>query len=562
MAEKKGKPGRRSRQRPRWRRRLSDQGAARRNVIRRSVAERTHQRRNLFDWIIDSTDSILESISSIEKTLKKTDRREKETERRRKAALRNRKIGTDILKGLKGLAGSSIAPLVLAGGILDGFNEKEIQGALPRTTATGKVSASSALDANVEGGRNEKSRGKKASGLTELFNLGLANSKDLKGVASLAEMNKASLTAVAESHESRSIPAIIDRMDVSDLSTNEDNWRLLANLKNERDYARLLNLSPSVRNKTFKLMLLEATRRATEASTGVSKKDARISDIAAGRAIQQANAHGKADFKYALANLMASEGGYHPNLDGANVYKGIDRGKGRAGASWRGWKRFDELREQYKAEHPGESDFPINAIIDDPELDKMVADFYKANFWDANQLDMAPNNILASLAFDFLVNSGNDKTVRNAAAQFGLAGGSTGQLLASIPMYKWDEFADALLDQRLTDYSKMRNWDKYQNAWTRRVAELRGMIPQDVKASNGVLLASGAMVEAIAGEAGPELVLPMNERGGRVLADAVKRVFEDATLKSDKTAKEKRIARMRGFFENEFLPELKRRFSE
>lgn len=549
---------RRSKKKSDWRNRLSKVGSAKRNIVRRGIANNQKERENLYDSAIDSANSIIESLDSITSFIKKSEKRVDDKRRLDLATKRNRKVG-NLLKGAKNLLSAGALPAFLIAGSMGMFDKDEAPVAPQRKRAMGKLTASSALDANVEEGKSEKSTGKEARNILELFNLGLSATPSLNGVPQLNSLDKEAVTQSVERHESKSLPIIVDSMDVSDLASNENNWKLLAKLSNENEYARLLNLPKGVRDRAFKKMLLSTIRNAM-ANSG--EGDSRVSDFAAAQAIQLANAKGNANFKYALANLLSAEGGYHPNLDGANVYRGIDRGKGRAGERWKGWDRFDQLRFQYVAEHPGEKDFPINTIVDDDELNKMVADFYKTEFWDKNELDKAPNNILASLAFDFLVNSGNDRTVRTAAGKMGLAGGSTGSLLASVPFYKWDEFADLLLDQRLEDYRGMKNWDKYATNWTNRVNELRGLVPEELKATNGVQLAQGGTVDAIAGEAGPELVLPLNPRGGEVLANAVKRTFEEAIEMGSAEAHGRRVERMTRFFENEFLPELKRRFAE
>ena len=190
----------------------------------------------------------------------------------------------------------------------------------------------------------------------------------------------------------------------------------------------------------------------------------------------------------------------------------------------------------------------------------MVEKFYREKFWESERLDLAPNNLLASLALDFLVNSGSalgSKPIRDAAAARGVSGGKTvGELLSMLPETELESVAAEMLERRAFQYRKMKNYWKFGRGWEKRIGELKSFIPQEEGFSDKVKLAFGGMVEAIAGEAGPELVLPLNERGGGVIISAIKEVFAEE-ISGKKSAS--RARKFSDFFENRFLPELKRR---
>lgn len=69
--------------------------------------------------------------------------------------------------------------------------------------------------------------------------------------------------------------------------------------------------------------------------------------------------------------------------------------------------------------------------------------------------------------------------------------------------------------------------------------------------------AQGGTVEVIAGEAGKEAVIPMNQRGAEYLASAIKTAFENA--KYARSRRFKGGSKFESYLKNEFLPELKRK---
>ena len=96
-------------------------------------------------------------------------------------------------------------------------------------------------------------------------------------------------------------------------------------------------------------------------------------------------------FGKALEFTLRWEGGYanHPNDPGGETYRGISR---RAHPNWSGWSVVD-----------GMSDLRTNQFIS--ELDPLVGDFYKENYWDPVQGDDLPT-FVAKAVFDHAVHSG------------------------------------------------------------------------------------------------------------------------------------------------------------
>lgn len=525
--------------------------ATKRNADRRRIVSKISRPEEDIKSSVETTDSIIKSLQRITAALNKTKRRNETIEREVKEEERGRKheVKAGWKTSSKAKAGLAMAGIV--GSIWSMMKSDEVP--TPPEFPSGGGGASHQYDLNMALDANAQTTKKKedsvdAKNLLDLFNTSL----DESGVGNLKvdSLSKAEVTKMVSLHESKSLPYIIENLNTTKLSASPENWKYLAKVGDAANYDRLVYLPKDVRDKTFKALLLKTIRNAMEENKAI------LSDSDVAKAIQQANTGGKANFMYALTNLMTTEGGYHPNLDGYNVYRGIDRSPKRAGGKWSGWARLDQLRDEYVKNNPGATDFPVNAIIQDKELNDSVADFYKREFWDANQLDKAPNNILASLAFDFIVNGSGAKTLKNAAKLYGVKGETAGDILAATPPEHQADFAKTMLSQRLADYSQMRNWDKYSRAWSNRIAELDSLLPSYSRVSEQVQLALGGMVEAVAGEAGSELVLPMNERGGEIIAQAVKSVFEENFVSSRSHS---RVGKFSKFFEERFLPELKRR---
>jgi lysozyme family protein len=103
-----------------------------------------------------------------------------------------------------------------------------------------------------------------------------------------------------------------------------------------------------------------------------------------------------ADFNKAYALTREYEGGYsnHPNDTGGETYKGIAR---RPQSKWKGWKIIDQ--ERYKP------DFP-NRLDSNKELQALVHELYKKEYWDSMKLDDVKDQLIANEMFDTGVNMG------------------------------------------------------------------------------------------------------------------------------------------------------------
>jgi lysozyme family protein len=103
-----------------------------------------------------------------------------------------------------------------------------------------------------------------------------------------------------------------------------------------------------------------------------------------------------ADFKIAYKITMAHEGGYanNPNDSGGETWKGIARKKH---PHWAGWTIVDQFRNK--------AGFPAN-LSDATDLQDLVWQFYKKEFWDGLSLDQFADQRIANELFDTSVNMG------------------------------------------------------------------------------------------------------------------------------------------------------------
>ena len=94
-----------------------------------------------------------------------------------------------------------------------------------------------------------------------------------------------------------------------------------------------------------------------------------------------------ANYHIALQEVLKNEGGYvnDPDDSGGETYKGIAR---RFHPDWIGWAYIDKR------------DFK------NPNLNKLVSDFYYIKFWELLNIDGLVNQEIATSIFDFAVNAG------------------------------------------------------------------------------------------------------------------------------------------------------------
>jgi len=106
-----------------------------------------------------------------------------------------------------------------------------------------------------------------------------------------------------------------------------------------------------------------------------------------------------ADFYQSYQITMGHEGGYANDPDdvGGETYKGVAR---NYHPSWKGWSLVDGHRDSATFKKD---------LADDEELQQLVKEFYKANFWDVYLLDTFSSQIIANEMFDTGVNMGTSR---------------------------------------------------------------------------------------------------------------------------------------------------------
>lgn len=99
-----------------------------------------------------------------------------------------------------------------------------------------------------------------------------------------------------------------------------------------------------------------------------------------------------ANFIRAHKNTVKHEGGYVNDYNdrGGETYSGIARA---FNPDWVGWSVLDRIANKKR--------FDVF-----PQLDKLVKEFYKANYWLENRLNDIKNQSVAELIYDWVVNSG------------------------------------------------------------------------------------------------------------------------------------------------------------
>ncbi|MDQ6814966.1 MAG: hypothetical protein M3040_14615 [Bacteroidota bacterium] len=105
-----------------------------------------------------------------------------------------------------------------------------------------------------------------------------------------------------------------------------------------------------------------------------------------------------AQFDQAYKITMVNEGGYsnNPNDHGGETWRGIAR---NFWGNWIGWKLIDSI----KSTHPASLS---KALAANQQLEVLVLDFYKKNFWDCLCLDNISCQQIGDQLFDIAVNMG------------------------------------------------------------------------------------------------------------------------------------------------------------
>lgn len=161
----------------------------------------------------------------------------------------------------------------------------------------------------------------------------------------------------------------------------------------------------------------------------------------------------KSNFPKALDAVLKHEGGYvdHPRDPGGATNLGITKAVLEA---WRG-------RKVTRAE--------VRALGR-----KEAADIYRARFWTSTRCDELPAG-LDYAVFDFAVNSGPGRAVRNlqaavGAKRDGVIGGLT---LAAVARIRRADAIRTLCDRRLAFVRALKTWPTFGKGWKRRVEEVR-----------------------------------------------------------------------------------------
>lgn len=133
------------------------------------------------------------------------------------------------------------------------------------------------------------------------------------------------------------------------------------------------------------------------------------------------------DFSKALKAVLKNEGGYvnDPDDSGGETYKGIAR---NMWPKWDGWQIIDST--------------PKFNLDFNQDLQNLVSDFYRKNFWNAVNADLIESDAIATSIFDFAVNAGTKTAVMLAqsvvdAVQDGELGKNTANAINSMDAEKF-----------------------------------------------------------------------------------------------------------------------------
>lgn len=109
-----------------------------------------------------------------------------------------------------------------------------------------------------------------------------------------------------------------------------------------------------------------------------------------------------ADFLTAYNKTMNAEGGYanDPLDHGGETYRGIAR---NINSHWSGWSIVDSYKSKVG--------FPKN-LDQDTNLQQLVRDYFKTNYWDVYSLDKLSVQFMANELFDTGVNCGTSTSAK------------------------------------------------------------------------------------------------------------------------------------------------------
>ena len=111
-------------------------------------------------------------------------------------------------------------------------------------------------------------------------------------------------------------------------------------------------------------------------------------------------------FNQALTHMLEFEGGYanDPADSGGETFRGVSR---RNWPKWPGWALIDQAKAEGRR-----TSAAINAHFEgDAEMERLVADFYRQNFWKPFERFGLPARLTAKL-FDTAVNMGPGRAAK------------------------------------------------------------------------------------------------------------------------------------------------------
>ena len=157
---------------------------------------------------------------------------------------------------------------------------------------------------------------------------------------------------------------------------------------------------------------------------------------------------------------------------GGETYRGIAR---NFWPKWGGWAIVDYYKKS--PNFPKKWSEITKLLAKDKQLNKLVEEFYKKNFWDDLRGDYIMDQSVANNIYDFAVNSGVSRASRYAQRIVGtIEDGDIGQkTVSAINAYDPDEFVDKFKDAREAFYHRIVANDpsqkKFLDGWIKRAKE-------------------------------------------------------------------------------------------
>lgn len=173
-----------------------------------------------------------------------------------------------------------------------------------------------------------------------------------------------------------------------------------------------------------------------------------------------------ANFEIAQAITMKTEAGYanNPNDNGGETFAGIAR---KFWPNWNGWQYID----RHKAIHG--LNF-INSLLSDVTMQRCINEFYKANFWDINKLDLITDQQIANSVYDMGVNAGTGTVAKmlQRAANVVVDGNIGSGTLADVNSGNAEFIYNSINSQRESYYNQLAtkpNQAQFLKSWLSRI---------------------------------------------------------------------------------------------